>query len=266
MKTDVTVVVLALDEEARIEPTLRAALDAGFAVLVVDGGSTDATVAMAERSGATVTSRPFDGFAEQRNWALDQVTTPYALFVDADELLHPELVTEIAAAVGDGVDGAWIPTLDYFAGRWMTHGGWYPQPHVRLLRRGAARFEGSVHEAVRFAGSANVVRLEQPLLHRSHLTVGDYLRKLDRYTTIEAREKHGRPSRLLARGVAEAVAVLARRLVVQSGWRDGLHGIVGAVLYATYRFTIYAKAATATPVDEDTPEAALARLRRRQRR
>lgn len=260
----VTVVVLALDEESRIEPTLRAARSAGYQVLVVDGGSADQTVELAERAGCAVRVRPFDGFAEQRNWALGVVQTPYVLFIDADELLHPALAREVNAAVAQGVDGGWIPTLDYFAGRWLLHGGWYPQPHLRLLRRSVASFERSVHERVRFnASNPKVLRLHEPLLHRSHLTVSDYLRKLDRYTTIEAQAVTGRPSHLLLRGSLEAGLVLVRRLLVQAGWRDGVHGFVGAALYSMYRFSIYAKAATATPIEADTCQVALARLRER---
>ncbi|HUP85612.1 MAG TPA: glycosyltransferase [Acidimicrobiales bacterium] len=260
---DVTVVVLALDEESAIAPTLAAARTAGFDVLVVDGGSTDGTVPLAERHGCQVVVRPFTTFSEQRNWALAQVSTAYVLFVDADELLHPALAGAVRGAVDDAVDGAWVPTLDYFAGRWMTHGGWYPQPHLRLLRREVAQFEGEVHERVRFLiRRPKVVRLDEPLLHRSHLSVGHYLRKLDRYTSIEADRLRGTGNRLVARGSAEAAAVLVRRLLLQRGWRDGFHGVVGAGLYAAYRFTMYAKAATREPLDLETPEAALDRLRR----
>lgn len=266
MTAAVTVVVLALNEEARIEPALRAARGVGYAVLVVDGGSSDRTIEVARSAGCEVQERPFDTFSRQRNWAMDQVRTSYVLFVDADELVHPALAHEIARAVEDEVDAAWVPTFDYFAGRWMLHGGWYPQPHLRLLRRRVARFEGAVHERVRFVTPRpEVVRLTQPLLHRSHLTVSHYLQKLDRYTEIEAREVRGRPGVLVLRGLAEAAAVLVRRLLVESGWRDGAHGVVGAGLYATYRFSIYAKAATSTPVEPDTTDAALARLRSRVR-
>lgn len=263
----VTVVVLALDEEQGIAPTLEAARSSGFCVLVVDGGSKDATVAIAEGLGCEVAVRPFTTFADQRNWALGRVTTPYVLFVDADELLHPALTEAVIDAIRDDVDAAWIPTLDYFAGRWMVHGGWYPQPHLRLLRRSVARFQGAVHESVKLdLRRPKVVRLDEPLLHRSHLTVSHYLRKLDRYTTIEAARLQGRGLYLVARGSAEAVAVLVRRLVFQKGWKDGIHGVVGAALYATYRFTMYAKAATREPQDPPTPAAALARLNRRRHR
>lgn len=264
---DVTVVVLAMDEEQRITPTLNSARECGLGVLIVDGGSMDATVAIAEEAGCAVVTHPFNSFAEQRNWALDHCPTPYALFVDADELLHPALAAEVRLAARTGVDGAWVPTLDYFAGRWMMHGAWYPQPHLRLVRSGAARFDGAVHERVVFTiPHPRVERLDQPLLHRSHLSVSHYLRKLDRYTEIEATAVEGRPWRLIIRGFSEAGSVILHRIVFRAGWRDGVHGLVGAVLYATYRFTIYAKAATRVPVDGDQPDVALERLARQRRR
>jgi glycosyltransferase involved in cell wall biosynthesis len=256
------VVVLARDEAERIGPTLHAARDAGFPVTVVDGGSTDGTVAAAHAAGCVVHSRAFDDFASQRNWALDVVEEDYVLFVDADEIIVPELADDVRAAVGAGVDAAWIPTLDYFAGRWMLHGGWYPQPHLRLVRRGTARFVGAVHEELRFTGATpHVTALVHPLLHRSHLSLGHYLRKLDRYTEVEATTRRGRPSVLLARGIGEGVAVLGDRLVRRSAWRDGVPGVIGALAYAFYRFAIHAKAATAGAREPDDPQTAMRRWR-----
>jgi glycosyltransferase involved in cell wall biosynthesis len=259
----VTVAVVSLDEEPRIGECVNAARACGFDVVVVDGGSRDRTVEVAQACGASVVHRPFDNFAAQRNFALDEMLTSHVLFVDADEIVTSELAAEIRQAIADDLDGAWVPTLDYFAGRWMLHGGWYPQPHLRLLRRSRARFTGVVHEKASLVGSRPRVRtLTHPLVHVSHQTVSDYVRKLNRYTDEEARLRRGCPGALVARGVAEAAAVLARRLVLQSGWRDGPHGIVGAVSYAFYRFTIYAKAATAQRRVEPTVTSAMAAWRR----
>jgi glycosyltransferase involved in cell wall biosynthesis len=259
-----TAVVIATDEAARIGPTLAALREVELPIVMVDGGSKDDTVAMAEAAGATVMTRPFDNFAAQRNWALDHVTSAYVLFVDADEIVTPELADEVRIAVNAGADAASVPTLDYFAGRWMVHGAWFPQRHIRLIRVGKARFAQDVHEALQLPPTASVAELNAPLLHVSHVRLSDYLQKLDRYTEIEARALHGRPTVLLLRGTAQFVMVLGHRLVLRGGWRDGVHGWVGAMNYAFYRFTIFAKAATAIPRDDVSVDAA--RLRWRGRR
>lgn len=258
-----TVVILTRNEEARIGAAIAAATDGGFPVLVVDSGSADGTKDAVAATAAAWAEHDFDDFAGQRNWALDQVATDYVLFVDADELLPEELSAEVAEAVDAGVDGATVPTLDYFAGRWLLHGGAFPQRHVRLVRRGAGRFTREVHERVAFDDpSADVRDLETPLLHLSHIRLTNYIQKLDRYTEADADLQPRRsPARAVAQGVAEAAAVLGDRIVRKAAWRDGPHGVVAAVSYAFYRFTIHAKAATHAALDEPTVEAGMARWR-----
>jgi len=253
----VTVVILALDEAARISPTLAAIRACGAMALVVDGGSRDGTQDLVRAAGHQVVERTFDSFASQRNAAMALVQTPFVLFVDADEILTTHLWKEVAEAIEAGCDAAWVPTMDYFAGRWMLHGGWYPQPHLRLLRVGCSTYEGAVHEAVRFLSDApTVVTLVHPLFHLSHLTLSHYLRKLDRYTEIEAASRSGPPWLMLGRGCLEAAAVIVQRLILRRGWKDGPQGVVGAVSYAFYRFTIWGKAATASTAQEPDVEEA----------
>lgn len=258
-------VILALNEVERISSTLAAVSELGVTALVMDGGSTDGTQDLVRSAGHQVVERTFDGFAAQRNAAMKEVRTRFVLFVDADEILTADLWAEVAVVVDKGCDAAWVPTLDYFAGRWMLHGGWYPQAHLRLLRIGCATYEGVVHEEVRFIAAApRVTTLVHPLIHVSHLTLSHYLRKLDRYTEIESTARHGSPWLMLGRGVLEAAAVIIQRLLLRRGWRDGPQGVVGAVSYAFYRFTIWAKAATAsTAGDPDVQEAQRAWARHR---
>jgi glycosyltransferase involved in cell wall biosynthesis len=256
-------VVLAKDAADRLAATLSSLTAAGLPVVVIDSGSVDDTVAVAEKGGARVLHRALDNFSAQRNWAMDQVDAPYVLFVDSDELVTSELAAEVRAAVRANVDGAWIPTLDYFAGRWLLHGIAYPQPHLRLLKRSSSRFRGAVHETVTFSvDRPEIARLRHPLLHVSHTTISRYLAKMDRYTDIEAGEREGRPWRLIGRGAGEAVAVFARGMS-RGAWRDGVQGVAHTALYSFYRFTIGAKAAVAAShADQPTASDAMGRWRR----
>ena len=120
-------------------------------MFVVDSGSTDATVDIARRAGATVVSHPFVNYADQRNWALRTlpIETEWVLNLDADERLTPELVADINRAVADpveGVDGYLLRKRTIFMGRWIRHGGHYPSYHLRLFRRGRGLCEARKYD------------------------------------------------------------------------------------------------------------------------
>jgi glycosyltransferase involved in cell wall biosynthesis len=256
--------MLAQNEAGRIGDPLHAALSSGFDVVVIDGGSTDNTVSLARDAGAVVLHRPFDNMSAQLNWGVEQLATEYVLVVDADEVMSPELIASARDAIAHDVDGAWVENIDYFAGRWLAH---YPQWHLRLFRRGSGTFENEVHQRYSFALPApRVVELDGPLAHPSHLSVSGFLTKLNRYTDGEQRADlsvtHPTP-KLAWRGGVEAVAMFVRWYVVKRGWRDGAHGFVHSVYLAMYRFTLWAKAATAEPLEPPTSDAAFAAWRAR---
>ena len=262
-----TVVMVAQNEEHRIREPVEAAVREGFAVLVVDGGSADATVAVATDAGARVMHRAFDNMSGQLNWAVSRVDSEFVLVVDADETMSPELAADVRDAVDRDVDGAWVPNIDYFAGRWLTN---YPQRHLRFFRAGAGHFENEVHQEFRFhATDPVVVDLHGPLAHRSHLTLSGFIEKLNRYTDGEQQRDlvvRRRGAWLTWRAALEAMASFGRWYVLRGGWRDGSHGFVHSVYLAMYRFTLWAKAATAEEVEPPTSEAAFAAWRARRPR
>jgi glycosyltransferase involved in cell wall biosynthesis len=142
----VTVVVLTLNEEANLPACLDSVRQLRASVIVVDSGSSDRTVEIAKRWGAAVVHHPFDGYALQRNWALDtlQIETDWILNLDADERLTFELVSEINGVLGNSTnqtDGYLLRKRTIFMGRWIRHGGHYPSYHLRLFRKGRGRCE-----------------------------------------------------------------------------------------------------------------------------
>ena len=161
-----TAVVLTLDAERELPPCLAGL---GFAdeILVIDSGSRDRTCEIAADRGARVLQRPLERFDDQRNWAQAQATHPWVVFVDSDEEVSAELAQEIgrclerSAAAGHAAYA--IPRRNYFLGKRMRHCGWGRDRVVRLLRRDAARWEGSVHEKPRIEGT--VGKLAEPLEH-----------------------------------------------------------------------------------------------------
>ena len=228
----VTAAVLTLNEAEHLPGCLKT-LGWAAEVLVVDSGSTDGTAEVAAEFGARVVTRRFTNFAEQRNWALGLVTTPWVFFVDADERVPPPLAEEVRRAVGGPYVGYWIPRKNLILGRWVRGGGWWPDYQLRLFKVGCGRYDPAwpVHEVVRVDGP--VGRLENPLTHINYSTVGEIFAKQRRYAPLEVLRLRqqgvgSRPHRFLTFPLRE----FYRRFVRLGGYRDGWVGLVLAVAMA----------------------------------
>jgi glycosyltransferase involved in cell wall biosynthesis len=227
--------VITLNEEARLRACLESVAWADE-IVVVDAESEDKTIQIAREFTEQVVVRPWPGFATQKNFGLDLARGDWILSLDADEEVSPELREEIARILADPAagDGYALPRKNIYWGRWVRHGGLYPDWQTRLFRRGRARFvERDVHESVRVAG--RVGRLRGALLHRSYRDMADFLARADRYSTLAAQEwvRSGRPARardLVLRPVGRFLGMYVLRLGCLDGWR----GLLLATLYAYY--------------------------------
>ena len=236
-----SVVVITLNEEHNIAACLDTVSWADD-VVIVDSGSSDATVALAQQHGARVLTHPFTNFAEQKNVALAQATGDWILSLDADERVTPELQTEIRQAIANprDISALEMPRLDRIFGRWIRHGLWWPQYKLRVVRRGHGQWRGEVHELLETDGPT--LRLRSPLLHHHCQTVSEFVQKVDRYTTMEARSWHAagvRPS--LWKMLFYPIGLFLYDYVWLRGMLDGMHGFVLACLMAYYTFLKRAK-------------------------
>jgi glycosyltransferase involved in cell wall biosynthesis len=230
-----SVVVVTLNEEERIRECLESVAWADE-LIVVDAESHDKTAAIAGELTDHVIVRPWAGFAAQKNFGLAQAGGEWILSLDADERVSPALRAEIAAVLEEGgAEGYAVPRRNVFWGRWVRHGGLYPDWQVRLFRRGRGRFvERAVHESVTIDG--RVERLRAPLDHRSYRDVADFLARADRYTSLAAEEwvAAGRPVRPLLDLVARPAGRFLAMYVARAGFLDGWRGFLLATLYAYY--------------------------------
>jgi glycosyltransferase involved in cell wall biosynthesis len=230
-----SVVVVTRDEEERIRPCLESVAWADE-LIVVDAESQDKTASIARELTDHVVVRPWPGFALQKNFGLDLARGAWILSLDADETVSPALREQIERVVADDGprDGYEVPRRNIFWGRWVRHGGLYPDWQLRLFRRGRGRFgERAVHESVRVDGE--VGRLTGHLEHRSYRDVADFLARADRYATLAAEDWVAQGRRVRAWDVA--VRPLGRFVgmyVVGGGFLDGTRGFLLAALYAYY--------------------------------
>ena len=184
---NVAAVVLTYNERERIGDCLTTLTWAGEMV-IVDSGSGDGTADLAIGFGATVLEREFVNFADQRNFALDNVEATWILFVDADELVTQELANEIKDRVGtEGHAGYWLPRRNRILGGWLRATGWHPDRQLRLLRRADARYvdDRPVHETVKLDGSAGIMKAG--LRHEGPSTAGEFRRKQSLYLELAVR-------------------------------------------------------------------------------
>ena len=235
-RATLSVVVVTLDEEARIRECLDSVAWADE-IVVVDAGSQDKTAAIAREVTDHVVVRPWPGYAAQKNFGLDRASGDWVLSLDADETVSPALREEIAVVLAGRTtaDGYTVPRRNIFWGRWVRHGGLWPDRQLRLVRRGRGRFvERAVHESLRVEGA--VAPLSGHLEHRSYRDVADFLSRADRYTSLAADEwiAAGRPSRPLVDLVVRPVGRFLGMYVARAGFLDGWRGFLLATLYAYY--------------------------------
>lgn len=214
-------------------------------VVVVDNGSTDATVALAQSLGARViVAADWPGFGLQKNRALDACTGDWILSLDADERVTPELQAEIVATLrAPAFDVYEMPRRSSFCGRFIKHSGWTPDYCRRLLRRGAARFShASVHETL--VVDRPVGRLRTPLIHFSYRDLASVLEKMNRYSSGSARDVAARGGRgSLALAIGHGLWAFFRTYVLRLGVLDGAEGFMIAVVNAETSYYKYLKVA-----------------------
>ena len=184
-------VLIPTRNEERLLPGCLASVAWADEVVVFDSHSTDRTAEIARAAGAAVVVREFDSFARHKNWALENIAFRHRwlLLLDADERVTPALAAEIrdAAARTDGPVGYYLARKLLFCGKWIRHGGVWPDYNLRLLQRGRGRYEDRlVHEHVILDGPAGY--LKSPLLHEDDKGLERYLDRHNHYTSLEAVE------------------------------------------------------------------------------
>ena len=212
-------------------------------ILVVDSESTDDTRDIAAACGARVISRPWPGFAAQKQFASDETAHEWVLSLDADERVSPELRASIeamrAAPADELADGYRLSRRSFYMGRWIRGGGWYPDRQLRLYRRARGRWAGPhIHESVRMDDGARVSTLAGDLLHYSVRDAAQHHRMIgERYAPLAARQMYEAGRRTSPLGIVTAgPSAFARSYVLKGGFRDGLAGLCIARFAAHHAF------------------------------
>ena len=248
MPKTLSVALITRNEAANLPRTLASVRWANE-IIVVDSGSTDATLDLARSAGARVFEEPWKGFAAQKNSAIAHATGDWIISLDADEEVSPELAMEIQTLLaGEPAFSAWrIPRLNHFLGLPLRHGGYWPDPKLRLFRRGAAQFaDRPVHEIMHAAGP--VGRLKGPLIHHCYPTLSDYIEHMNRYSSIaaEALVASGRAGNswpwLAWNALLNPAATFLYNYAFRLGFLDGRAGVLQHINHSFYIHWKFAKA------------------------
>ena len=237
-------------------------------IIIVDSGSTDRTVAIGRSYGAKVFVEQWPGYAAQKNSAIDRATGDWILSLDADEEVDSELLHELLGdrkPVSDSAttdyqwcltmqgggarrpgaaDGFFIPRKNYFMGRWIRHGGFWPDPKLRLFRRQGGKFEDrAVHEDAHIEGHTEVIPCGA-LIHHSYPTLADYIEHMNRYASLGAEMEvaKGRVGFGLLNIVVRPLLTFFYNYFFRLGFLDGREGLLLHLYHAVYVSWKYAKA------------------------
>lgn len=257
-----SVVIITHNEEANLGRTLASVQplvsDGRGEIIVVDSGSTDRTVEIAKARGAKVFVEEWRGYAVQKNSAIDKATGDWILSLDADEEVSPAAVAVIGRILGPDSDeykdcsGVWLSRKNYFLGRWIRYGGFFPDKKLRLFRKGKGHFEGRlVHETVLVEGRTERspemdFRLggEIALEHHSYPTLTDYIDHMNRYSSLGAEMLAAKgPVRFSVFNIAvRPAATFVYNYFFRLGFLDGREGLLLHLYHAVYVSWKYAKA------------------------
>ncbi len=249
-----SVAIITKNEEANLARTL-ASVQFADEIIILDSASTDRTVEIARSFNAKVYDEDWKGFSGSKNSAIEKCTGMWILSLDADEELSPELQQQIKTVLPSNppTDAYYLRRRNLFLGRWIKHGGFYPDPKLRLFRRTAANFTTTprfqsrpVHETITFDGEAST--LDYDLIHHAYPTLETYIEHMDRYSTLgcELLVESGKVSRSLPAFVCNVLLIpqltFIWNYIFRLGFLDGREGLLLHLYHSTYTSWKYAKA------------------------
>ena len=277
---NLSVAIITFNEEANLGRTLASVqplvADGKGEIIVVDSGSADRTVEIAKSFGAKIFIEEWMGFAAQKNSAIDKATGDWILSLDADEELdvplqkalhelldslgrlsaignhggnHPSSLptaSEAGAIPHADFDGLFIPRKNEFLGCWIRHGGFWPDPKLRLFRRGRGKFEDrAVHEDVHVDGITRQIQ-SGALLHHSYPTLSNYIEHMNRYSSLGSEmvvaKCNGKVRFSVINIVLRPIATFVYNYFFRLGFLDGREGLLLHLYHATYVSWKYSKA------------------------
>ncbi|TDU42657.1 glycosyltransferase involved in cell wall biosynthesis [Gelidibacter sediminis] len=238
-----TAIIPAGNEIHNIEAVI-ASVDFADEILVVDSYSTDGTYEKAQQLATKVIRRDYQYSASQKNWAIPQAQYEWILLIDADERVTPELKNEILKILQQPDPhfvAYWIGRTNMFMGEQVNYSGWRNDKVIRLFKKDFCRYEDKqVHAEIIAHGAVGV--LQHKLIHHSYTTLDNYIAKMNRYATWQARDYDKKTGSLTPyHFVLKPFWGFIKHYLLQSGFRDGVVGLTIGYMQSYVVFMRYVK-------------------------
>lgn len=238
----ISAIILTKNEEKNIKDCLDS-LSWCDESIIIDDESEDRTRIIAEKLGAKVYSRRLINFSDQRNYGLEKAKGDWILFIDADERISQALWYEIMQYINDPIEnfsGFFLKRIDVMWGKELKHGESGTLKLLRLAKKGSGKWTGTVHEKWNISGKTET--LSNPLYHYPHQTVEDFLKEINKYTDLRAKELHEQNIKtnwLLILLYPKAKFFL--NYFLRLGFLDGLPGLVTTIMMSFHSFLVRGK-------------------------
>lgn len=238
----ISVNIICRNEEKNIEDCLKSVLWADE-IIVVDAESADRTLEIAKKYTDKVFVNKWEGFAKQRTFALEKSKKDWVLALDADERCSSGLKEEIVSFVASNnhnIKGFKLPRQNYFLGKWIKYGGWYPGYQLRFFKRSNVKVSDRlVHEGYEVDGDIGVMKND--IIHYTVQSVFDFMNRVNGYSNLQAEEKSKNGNIGFLDIFIQPLKSFVVQYIFKGGFRDGLHGLMVYNFDAITRMLTYMK-------------------------
>jgi len=241
----ISAVIITKNEERNIERCLQSLQGVVDEVIVVDSFSTDNTESICQKCNVQFIKHIFEGHIEQKNYAMQQANLPFVLSLDADEVLSSTLKQSIQKIKSKSfpADAYKFNRLNNYCGKWIKHGGWYPDTKIRLWNKNKGCWSGTnPHDKVIMQKNTKIVHLKGNLLHYTYNSISEHIQQMEKFSTIAAEQlkKNGKKT-TLPLILLKSNWKFIRDYFFKAGFLDGYYGFIICKINAMTTFLKYVK-------------------------